>query len=288
MANKKLLVCDLDNTLYDWVRYFVPSLYAMVDVAVQIIGCERERILDDLRRVHQRHHDSEQPFALLETDVVREHFAGTPTDQVVSALDPAFHAFNSARKRNLQLNPGVLPTLTALNHSGVALVAHTESRFYGAMDRLKRLNLIDFFQTIYCRERTATAHPDALTSERWLATMPLGKVRELSHHQMKPDPTVLLEICTAEGVSHEQAAYVGDSVARDILMAKRAGVFAIWAAYGTTHDAAMYEALVRISHWTSEEIAREHELRREAKSVQPDYVARKSFAEVATALDIEW
>jgi FMN phosphatase YigB (HAD superfamily) len=287
MIGRKLLVCDLDNTLYDWVGYFVPSLYAMIDVAVEIIGCDRERILDDLRRVHQRHHDSEQPFALLETDVVQERFRGIPTDEIAAALDPAFHAFNSARKRNLRLSPGVQATLTSLNRSGIAMVAHTESRLYGAVDRLTRLNIMNFFQRVYCRERSVTIHPDKRVAERWFASVPLEKIRELSHHQMKPDPAVLLEICDAEGFHPEQSAYVGDSIARDMLMAKRAGLFAIWAAYGAAHDPEKYDALVRISHWTSDEVTRELELRREAKCIQPDYIARTSFAEVVPALESE-
>ena len=43
-ARKSLLVCDLDNTLYDCVAYFVPSFYAMVDAATSIMGCNRENL----------------------------------------------------------------------------------------------------------------------------------------------------------------------------------------------------------------------------------------------------
>ena len=57
MRTKAMLVCDLDNTLYDWVGYFVPSFNAMVNEALPILGCGREQLLDDLREVHQRHHD---------------------------------------------------------------------------------------------------------------------------------------------------------------------------------------------------------------------------------------
>jgi phosphoglycolate phosphatase len=78
---------------------------------------------------------------------------------------------------------------------------------------------------------------------------------------------------------------VGDSIARDVLMAKRAGVFAIWAEYGTHHAAGTYEALVRVTHWTAAEVARERELREEARLIVPDFVARSSFAEVLTAMD---
>jgi len=286
LANKRLLVCDLDNTLYDWVSYFVPSFYAMVDAAVRITGCDREKLLDDLRKVHQRYGDSEQPFALLETDTIKQVYQNSPTNTMVAALDPAFHAFNSARKRHLKLHPEVRETLETLTAFGVKLIAHTESKLYGVVDRLNRLDLFPYFSRVYCRERSLSPHPISQRGAQWLERFPMDKVVELSSHQSKPNPAVLLEICAREGTMPKDAAYVGDSVARDILMAKRANVFAIWAAYGAQHDPAMYNDLVRISHWTSEDIAREQKLRDEAKRMKPDYIARNSFAEVLTALGI--
>jgi len=284
MRNKRLLVCDLDNTLYDWVAYFVPSFYAMVDVVVEITGCSREQLLDDFRKVHQQHGDSEQPFALLETDTIKDLFRDAPPPSVIAALDPAFHAFNAARKKHLKLHPGVQETLEALQASGVTLVAHTESKLYGVVDRLNRLDLFQYFAKVYCRERSFSSHPKPENGAEWLERVPVDKIIELSHHQTKPNPTVLLEICANEGFAAEQASYVGDSIARDILMAKRADVFSIWAAYGASHEPEMYRALVRISHWTPEEVAQEKELSEEAKNIRPDYIARDSFAEVLVAL----
>jgi FMN phosphatase YigB (HAD superfamily) len=287
VRNKRLLVCDLDNTLYDWVSYFVPSFYAMVDVVVRITGCDREQLLDDFRKVHQRHGDSEQPFALLETDTIKKLFRGASATSMTVALDPAFHAFNSARKKHLKLHPCVRETLEALRASDVKLIAHTESKLYSVADRLNRLDLFRYFARVYCRERSLSSHPNPESGSEWLDRVPMDNIVELSRHQAKPNPIVLLEICIREGVSPDQASYVGDSIARDIVMAKRADVFSIWAAYGTQHDPAMYNDLVRISHWTSDEVARERELKEEAKNIEPDYIARDSFAEVLTALEID-
>lgn len=286
MPNKRLLVCDLDNTLYDWVSYFVPSFYAMVDAVVEITHCDREKLLDDFRAVHQRYGDSEQPFALLETDTVRAAYHGAPPSMIAHALDPAFHAFNSERKKNLKLHPHVRETLDLLKRSGIELVAHTESKLYGVVDRLSRLGLTNYFSRVYCRERSMSSHPDGDVGNRWLESFPMSKVVELSHHQSKPNPDVVLEICDDEGFAPDVVAYVGDSIARDMLMAKRAGVYAIWAAYGAEHPPAMYSALVRVSHWTAEEVAREQRLKDEARTIKPDYVAHSSFAEVAAALGI--
>jgi FMN phosphatase YigB (HAD superfamily) len=286
MRPKKLLVCDLDNTLYDWVGYFVPSFNAMVDAALPIIECDREKLLDDLREVHQRHHDSEHPFALIETSVVQRRFAGMSPAEMAKVLDPAFHAFNSMRKRTLKLNPGVMEGLSILHRAEVILIAHTESKLYGAFDRLSRLKILQYFRKVYCRERPNSIHPNEAASAAWLKKVPMYLVRELAHHQAKPDPDVLLEICRTEGVEVIDVAYVGDSIARDILMAKRAGVFAIWAEYGARHDHRLYADLVRVTHWTQDEVAREERLRAEAKSIRPDYTASSSFLEVLTALGI--
>ena len=279
-----LLVCDLDNTLYDWVAYFVPSFYAMLDKAVELLGCDRQSLIDDFREVHQRHHDTEHPFALLETRTAINYFGGRNRSEMAEALDPAFHAFNSARIRHLRLHPSVEPTLEYIRQRGVKLVAHTESQLFGAMDRLTRLNLMGFFSRVYCRERPQQEHPNPVAGSHWLSRYPLHKVSELSKRQTKPDPSVLAEICRTENVLPTATAYAGDSIARDILMAKKAGVFSIWAKYGAVLRSDHYARLIQITHWTSEDVENERRLREEAASIQPDFVAEHSFAEILAAL----
>ena len=86
MANNKaikLLVTDLDNTLYDWLSSFVPAFYRMLEVAVEILQVDREQLLDEMKAVHQRYHNSEQPFALLETPTVeRKYPTATRLEQI--------------------------------------------------------------------------------------------------------------------------------------------------------------------------------------------------------------
>lgn len=280
----RLLVCDLDNTLYDWVGYFVPAFYSMVDEAVRITGCERERLLDDFREVHQLHHDSEHPFALLETHTINEMFPGQTRAELARLLDPAFHAFNKARIEHLTLYDGVEEGLVRLKQQGVRLVAHTEAKLFSVVFRLEKLKLTGLFENIYCRERSDTPHVSSSVQSRWLRSFPMQKVRELTVHQRKPNACVLREICAAEGVSSQHAAYVGDSIARDIMMAKQAEVFAVWAKYGARHTSAEYDALVRISHWTQEDVEREKALAKQAEGIEPDAVLEKSFAELVEIL----
>lgn len=279
-----LVVTDLDNTLYDWVGYFVPAFYAMVNKVVDITGCDREQLLSDFQKVHRAHHTSERPFALLETRTIQTLYMGWQSDQIAKELDPAFHAFNALRKSSLALYPGVEFGLRQIKERGLKVVAHTESDLIGVVDRLTRLGIAGYFDAIFCIERPSPAR--RLETE-WpvLAHFPLNKVRELSHHQRKPDPEVLAEICKSSGAEKAETIYVGDSLTRDMLLAKQSGVTSAWARYGTRHDPGLYEQLIRISHWTPHDIARERQLKSEASGLAPDYVLDRSFNELLCVLD---
>ena len=276
----KLLICDLDNTLYDWVGFFVPAFYAMVDEAVRILACDREVLLDELKLVHQHYQDAEHPFALLETGTVAHVMRHLDVEERRRTLDPAFRAFNTVRKDRLKLYPGVEDTLERLKQDGVALVAHSESKLYSVVFRLRFLDLTKYFEKIYCLERPPRTLGDQSRIKSFWADFPTSRIVELTHHQRKPSPEVLGEIIKTFDLEAREAAYIGDSIAKDVYMAKQVGSIAIWAEYGSKHPPDEYAKLVRISHWTPAEIRYEAELRKLTHAVRPDFVAKSSFAEL--------
>lgn len=273
------LICDLDNTLYDWVGFFVPSFYAMVERLTDILQCDREALLDDLQRIHRHYHDAEHAFAVLDTDIVRQRYKGWTKPAVAAELDPAFHAFNRSRLDTLHAYPGVHDTLSALRQEGIILVAHSEAKYHAIVDRLLRLELLQYFTRVYCRERSTSSHPAPNEVRVRGEPSQTAKIVELKHHQRKPSPEVLLEICAREGADPGMSAFVGDSMSKDIVMAKDAGVYAIWAEYGATVSAPFYEQLVRVSHWTQDEVKEEARLKEKAQGVTPDATLR-SFGEL--------
>lgn len=283
----KLLVCDLDNTLYDWVAYFVPSFYAMVDEVVKISGCDREQLLDDFREVHVKHHDSEHPFALLETRTIQNRYQNLSRKELARVMDPAFHAFNSRRKVCLKPYLGVHETLDVLSTSGVKLVAHTESKLYGALDRLNRLDLLKHFSKIYCRERAHSMHPDPERANSFWDRLSNHTIHELPLSERKPNPKLLLDICKDEGVEPIEVAYLGDSMSHDMLMAKSAGITSIWAKYGTSHNLDDYAKLVRISHWDKQDIIREAELKKQSVDIKVDAILENGIGEMIGLLGIK-
>ena len=94
---KKLLITDLDDTLYDWTGFFVPAFYAMVDEIVALTGLDRARLLHEYRETHQRLGTVEYPYATLKLPSIRRHFAQLDDAARKEALRPAFLRFNAIR-----------------------------------------------------------------------------------------------------------------------------------------------------------------------------------------------
>ena len=278
MRRLSVIIFDLDNTIYDWYAAFLPAFYEMVAVAASAFKCDAEVLLEQLQRVHIRHHDVEHPFSLAETELVQTSMRERGADHTWALLDPAFHAFNKVRKSNLKAFPGALETLHELRARNIRLVAYTDSKYFAAVGRLERLGLADLFDRVYCREKGISVRPTSYGAPQ--PSRVAAKVAEIASHESKPNPRVLADIVSAQGVEMKDVASVGDSLAKDVMMAKRAGCFAVWAKYGAHTDRAMYERLIRISHWSSDDIEREKNYAAEARSIEPDLTCEKSLEEL--------
>lgn len=264
-----LLITDLDNTLYDWVTFFARSFTAMVDALVDGLGIDRDQLLAEFHSVHQRFCNSEQPFAVLELPCIRERFGPLGRLALKEKLEAPLHAFNSERKKTLALYESVAETLAALQEADIAIVGHTESIKANAYYRLARLGIVDRFQRLYVPDSNYPGHPDPERASE--LRPPEGFVHVLPPGSRKPNPEVLLKICSHEGVAPEEVCYIGDSLTRDVSMAKAAGATAVWARYGTTYDPRHWDILVRVSHWSEEDIRRETALKKQQGMIQPDF-----------------
>ncbi len=265
----RLLVTDLDNTLYDWVTFFARSFSAMVAELVTFLGIEEEVLLDEFKAVHQKYGSSEQPFTALELPSVKARFGHLSRRERMEKLAQPFSAFNAARRRHLRLYGGVAETLHALKKKGFLIVGHTEAIAAVAVYRLRKLGIIDLFTHLYVLASEYEGHPDP-DREVELAP-PLDFVRTLPRSERKPNPGLLRDICAREGVAVGDVWYVGDSLTRDVSMARAAGVTAVWARYGTRYERDHWQILVRVTHWTEQDVRREEELRERLKEVVPDF-----------------
>lgn len=272
----KLLVTDLDDTLYSWIGFFIPAFYGMVGELSRILGKGRNCIIQEYKVVHQEKGSVEYPYATLLLPSVKEAFPNYTRQQIVDVLDPAFHKFNSIRKNKLCLFPGVKETLEELSSTGIIIVGYTESAEENGYYRLSKLGIDHLFRRVYV-SNSQYDRPGYIPSS--------DKTQVV--HGKKPNPALLLQILQDENVGLTEAIYIGDSLTKDIYMAKEAGILSIICKYPTKSNAEdLYSQLVAITNWTECDFKYESELRNECKlkNIKPDYTI-ESFYEVKDIIE---
>lgn len=272
----RALILDLDNTLYDWVAYFVPAVQAMVTVAARLIDVTEEELRRDLQLVHRGHGNTEHPFALIETAAVERRLPGMSPRERHARLLPAFAAFNEIRRNHLRLYPGVEGTLRAVKSTGCRIVGHTEAKDVNISSRARTLGLDAMLEAVYAPRFVGPPHP--LGADRRRTPAPI-EVRVLPPTARKPDPEIARQIADQLGVPSAHCLYVGDNLSKDVAMAKRAGMYAAWARYGTRHDPALWRDLVNLSHWDSAAVTTAETAGEDPSRFAPD-VTLEAFQEL--------
>lgn len=266
MDQIKLIITDLDNTIYNWVDYYAVSFRLMLAELVRITGIEESRLKASFKRVHQRHRTSEYAFAIQELDVLADQDRGLSISERLTKYHSAIYAFRRKRKETLKVYPGVVETLNGLRANGRTIVAHTDAMMFYAVYRLQtQLNIAELFDGLFAPQDhglpPGTTETDVRYHEdptKYKCTISVH--RELHPNVMKPDPRVLKSILSEFGVQPENAIYVGDSLHKDVWMAQECGVHDVFAAYGRQYDPDNYRLLVEITHWTEDDVARETKL----------------------------
>ena len=278
----RAVVTDLDNTLYPWVDYIVPSVEAMVDSLVATTGLPRVRIVQSLKAVYSKYESNEYPFAIQESELFRPYEADFESFNAM-VLAPARFAFKTARERYLHPYPGVRDTLERLRERKLPIIGLTDAPRNAAELRLKWLRLDHAFDALYTlpgyplpehvdpeiRRRDAAGH--------YRSKVP--KVEELPHAAEKPSPDGLRRILEDFRLEPDQVLLVGDNVKKDMPVAQACGALGVWAEYGT-YVSAEYRA--RLSVISAKAVTRRH-VAEETPTRWP--LAISSFTQVLDVLD---
>ncbi len=260
----KLLITDLDDTLYSWIGFFIPAFYEMVDELASLLKKDKEELLREYKLVHQQKGSVEYPYATTHLPSVQSAYPNYTQKELLKVLDPVFHRFNSSRKKNLRLYPNVQETLAELRETGVKIVGYTDSAEENGFYRLRRLEIDHLFCKVYVSDSQYESPNPLLLSEKTKVV-----------HGKKPDPELLEQICKSERILTSEAIYIGDSLTKDIYMAKIAHVTSIQCKYPyDPHKAQdLYRKLVAISHWTATDFEREEKIKVICQNncIQPDY-----------------
>lgn len=281
MTVKKVsvLVTDLDNTLYDWFSMWYAGFRPMLDALVAKTGIPEEQLVREIKAVHEKRGTSEYAFLLQELPSILKD---VPAEEVPARFDDVIHAYNSGRKHNLKLYEGVHETLTAIRAAGCIVVGYTESLGFYTLRRVINLGLDEVFDYLY-------SPPDHELPEG----IRLEKIRKygadqyaLKHavHRMtpagekKPNPDILRSIINDVGGSIENAAYVGDSLTKDVAMAQAIDVLDMWAKYGESYGREEYDLLRHVTHWTPQAVAAEKTTT--AAEIRPTITLQERFGEI--------
>lgn len=279
MKAKSVLITDLDNTLFDWVEIWHKTFATLFDHVVKQTGLDPAEIKDSIRPVHQKHGTSEYSFVLQEVDLLAP-FIGENEAHVVFA--DAINASQEARRSALILYPTVMETLQGLKKAGCVVVGYTESMAFYTSYRVRKMGLDGVIDVLYSPEDHDI--PTNLDLDQ-IRKYPAGHYNfEKTRHEhtpkgeLKPNPHILKMIIDGIGAAPDDCVYVGDSLYKDIAMAKDAGVDHAWAKYGTAQHRDEYKLLREVTHWTNEDVEREKRIKQ--RDVEPDHVLKNQFDEI--------
>jgi phosphoglycolate phosphatase-like HAD superfamily hydrolase len=275
--NKRLLITDVDNTLFDWQEVWYQTFSAMIRQVLLISGVGEERLYAECSAIHQKYGTSEYSQVLGELPCLQELYG----DKIYDHMEPAIAAFRDARRDALRLYPGVLETLEALKIRGVVVAAFTESKAFYTNYRFRKLGLdgpISFIYSPHDHETKAdVASLRKYDPEQY----------ELKHSihrftpdgEIKPNLKILNTIVKELGFRNDETVYLGDNVLKDVYMAQQAGITDVHAAYGASQHRPEYALLRKVTHWTAEMVERERAAL-EPGAITPTHILPTGFREI--------
>jgi phosphoglycolate phosphatase len=287
----RLVVTDMDNTLYSWIDFIVPAVEGMVTAICRATGFPRIKVVQSLKAVYARYESNEYPFALQESSIYAEFPEFGSFDKLV--IEPARTAFSEARKKYMKPYKTVEDTLQKLRERKVPVVALTDAPRNPAEYRVRKMGLDKLLTALYTlpgftfpasAEGQTLVAPDIQQKEERGEYRAACPVIELKKEHEKPATDGLLQICRTYGVDPTEVLVIGDSLKKDIALAQKVGALDAWAEYGTYVSLEYRERLDTVS---APSITRRHAasvFEKASQEAKPTY-ALSSFKQVLDILD---
>ncbi len=251
------LICDLDNTLYNFVDGIAPSIRAMVHVLSRETSAPEKMIYEQIAKVYRQFESIEYAFIVQKLEIVN----GMDEVSLGKLVHKARVAFSRTRAKRLRLYPNVYESLYELKLSGVTLVALTNAPEYHAFRRLRQLGISNLF--------------DAMIS-----TKPLLAKEDMSTggYNITIQPSIALDVkngkpstypfkCAKELFPNSEFYSLGDSVRNDLIPSRSINATTIFASYGSLFDKKNFETLLSVTHWSSKKVKDTYEY----VHFQPDF-----------------
>lgn len=278
-----IIVFDIDNTLYDFVKYYARFFRATVHVIAQQTGLNEEEIKTELKDVFQKHGTLEYQFLMQESSI----FSNMSEEKYKKIEHIIFVASRRVRAKSLNLYEGVIDTLNKLSEANITCVALTNAPFYQIDIRFKQLKLHKYFDSLFCAEG---APPGTTVGElkyekvKYWLDRKYRAFETLPNHDLKPSQRGFELIKGVYG--NDDYIVIGDSISKDLNPAKALGFTTIWAEYGSQLDEEDLSTLIEITPWSKKDVDEVKGISRH-KGYIPDFTI-SNLHEIIDILDIPY
>jgi FMN phosphatase YigB (HAD superfamily) len=276
MVKQRILLTDVDNTLFSWIDFFAPCFRALVHAVSRESGIPEETLYDAFQVTFKREGSVEYRRAIQGNLAIQ----ALPDDEQKRLVELGHKVFSIAMRRNLRPYDGVKPTLDRLQLDGVRIVAVTNSGGLQAVHRLRQLGLAKYLSGLIAWDhdvaQLADSHEDyqlklyqnsTRSGLPWMIAIP--------SEQLKPSPVAYTMALERLGAMESDVWILGDSLEKDLSAASSLGAMSIWAKYGHGFDQRNFDTLLRITHWSAEKIEKTYD----TDILKPDAVIA-SFTEL--------
>lgn len=295
---QKLIVLDIDNTVFNWVEYYVSCMCALADQVNLITGISREVLFEESRPIFEREGSIEYPFLIQELPSVVAYYNHDIPRLLSEAVEEGRKAFNTAAEGILKPYSDVIETLEKVRalHPDIPIIALTDAPRYVAMWKLNKLGLLKYFSAVYglpdpslpIDEKTDEIKVDKEILLKHVKRSNFGfegRIRTLPDDYEKPGikglKTVLMDFDMESHLS--DVLWVGDNLRKDVGLGKKLGVHTGWARYGINVSPRDREILLQFSPMNN--VAKNVSLDPQSdESPRPDFVL-ETFADIIPAID---
>lgn len=280
------VVTDLDDTIWDWLSMWHNSFHPFLNRISREFNIDITELKNDFKQLHQKYGTTEASFIIDDLKLLNEQYREKIHTEA-SGVKSIIHEYYSNKKNNLALFDDTLKTLSSIKSSGTMIIGFTESHSFYTKYRLKTLNIDGLIDCIY-------APVDSEVPETVKKYYPEGywepqktEFRYLSREVKKPNAEILEIILKDFNAKKENTIYIGDKLARDVFMAKEAGITSVYALYGDKTEGNEYNLLKEVTHWSNEDVQREIKFKADfkGKTIIPDVTLETSLKELSDSFE---
>lgn len=224
MSSVDLVIVDLDDTLWKWCQTWHAGYLSFNNAVSAVSGADAREAWVHMYGRHEGR--------VIETPPDPVDLAATLDVSINDAV--TYHAFavsesRKSRDKALELFDGVVDTLTELQQRGIPVIAHTDAPYTAAGQRMYISGIDGLIHSVHA----APLHHVFSEVDDFARTT---VVKYDVDWRPKPDPRVLNDIARSHGTHPSNIIYVGDSLRRDMSMARSAGMRPVWARYGNDYS----------------------------------------------------